>query len=403
MEIKYDHLLVRFGELALKGRNRNEFEKKLKENVRHALKEHPSVKIKRTYGRIMVELHGEQESPIIEKLKNVFGISSFSLAMKAENNEESIKETALQAFLQHEGKKSTFKIESRRAYKDFPISTRDLNPLIGTHILKNTENVTVDVHQPDVEVSVEVREQGTYISCGRVEGAGGLPVGTSAKVMLMLSGGIDSPVAGYLTMKRGATVEAVHFHSPPYTNERARKKVEDLANLLTAFGGPVRLHIVPFTNLQKAIHENIHSNYTMTIMRRMMLRITDRLTAERRAKAIVNGESLGQVASQTLESMHAINEVTTCPILRPLVTMDKLEVIDIAEKIGTYPISILPYDDCCTVFLPPESVTKPTREKASRFEKAFDFEPFIEEALQNIEMVTLDGSNKNEKEMDDLL
>ncbi|MFB4163035.1 tRNA uracil 4-sulfurtransferase ThiI [Alteribacillus sp. JSM 102045] len=402
--MKYDHILIRYGELALKGRNRNDFEKKLKQNIQFAISEHSACKVKRTYGRMMIELHEENPEPVIEKLKHVFGISSFSLAMKASNEIEEIKDAALQAFLQHDGKKGTFKVSARRSYKPFPIHSQDLNQYIGGYILRNTEGVTVDVHHPDVEVVVEVREQGTYITCGRVEGAGGLPVGTAGKVALMLSGGIDSPVAGYLAMKRGAELEAVHFHSPPYTNERARKKVEDLTKTLTRFGGRIKLHVVPFTELQKAIHANIPSNYAMTIMRRMMFRITEKIADKQKAKAIVNGESLGQVASQTLESMYTINEVTNMPILRPLVTMDKQEVVEVAEKIGTYSISVLPYEDCCTIFLPPDSVTKPRRDKAGRFEEAFDFEPYIEAAVQNAEILDIGSEEESfEKQMNDLL
>lgn len=402
--MRYDHILVRYGELALKGKNRAQFEKKLEQNIRFAVSGAPNCKVKRTFGRIMIELHGEPPTTVMEPLRHVFGISSFSLAMKAANKEEEIKETALQAFLQQSGAKKTFKVNARRSYKPFPISSQEMNQRIGGYVLKNTDHVTVDVHHPDVEINVEIREQGTFITCGRIEGAGGLPVGTAGKVMLMLSGGIDSPVAGYLALKRGAELEAVHFHSPPYTNERARKKVEDLTSVLTTFGGPVTLHVVPFTELQKAIHANIPSNYAMTIMRRMMLRITERIAEKRGIKALANGESLGQVASQTLESMHTINEVTNMPILRPLVTMDKQEVIDISDKIGTYPISILPYEDCCTIFLPSDSVTKPRRDKAARFEQAFDFEPYMEEAVENTEMMTFGRETKqSEQHMDDLL
>ncbi|WP_054635131.1 tRNA uracil 4-sulfurtransferase ThiI [Thalassobacillus sp. C254] len=400
----YDHILVRYGELALKGKNRTAFEKQLQRNIKYALTAHPTSKIKRTFGRMLIEIHDEDPKEMLEKLKHVFGISSFSLAIKTENEEEKIKRGGLQAFLNHSPKAATFKVSARRTYKPFPIPSQQLNPVVGAHILRNTEGVTVDVHNPDVEITVEVREQGTYISCGRIEGAGGLPVGTSGKVMLMLSGGIDSPVAGYMALKRGVDLEAVHFHSPPYTNERARKKVEDLTQILTKFGGKIKLHIVPFTDTQKAIHQHIPSSYAMTVMRRMMLRITAHIAENRGAKAIVNGESLGQVASQTLDSMYSINEVTNLPILRPLVTMDKQEVIQIAHQIDTYETSILPYEDCCTIFLPSDSKTKPNREKSNRFENRLDFQPFIEEAVQKVETVELGpASGKKENVIDDLL
>ncbi|MFD2705306.1 tRNA uracil 4-sulfurtransferase ThiI [Salibacterium lacus] len=402
--MQYDHILVRYGELALKGKNRTKFEQTLVRNIRFALQGNPGAKVKRTFGRTIIELNGEPLDEVMEPLRHVFGISSFSPAMQAPNEIEAIKETALQALLRHKGDTKTFKVNARRSYKPFPISSQDVNPMIGSHILKNTEDTSVDVHHPDVEINVEIREQGTYITCGRIEGAGGLPVGTAGSVMLMLSGGIDSPVAGYLSMKRGAELEAVHFHSPPYTNERARKKVEDLTKVLTTFGGPVKLHVVPFTELQKAIHSSIPSNYSMTIMRRMMLRITERIAADRGVLALANGESMGQVASQTLESMYTINEVTNMPILRPLVTMDKQEVVDISEKIGTYSISIRPYEDCCTIFLPSESVTKPKREKAARFENTMDFQSYIDAAVENTEVMTFGGeSGETEKDMDSLL
>ncbi|WP_078555500.1 tRNA uracil 4-sulfurtransferase ThiI [Bacillus alkalicellulosilyticus] len=399
----YDHILIRYGELALKGKNRTEFEKTLKSNIKQVIKPFSQCKIERTFGRMMIELNGEPVEPIIEKLSHVFGIHSFSVAMKVENDLEAIKAAALQAIKDKEDVK-TFKVSSRRAFKTFPIESQKLNHYIGSHILINTDGITVDVHKPDVEVKVEVRETATYITCGNIPGAGGLPVGTGGKVMLMLSGGIDSPVAGYLAMKRGLKINAIHFHSPPFTNERAKQKVMDLTKILTQFGGTIHLHLVPFTELQKAIHEKIPSNFAMTIMRRMMLRISERIATEQKSLGITTGESLGQVASQTLHSMNTINEVTNLPVIRPLVTMDKLEVIQIAEKIGTYETSILPFEDCCTIFLPPQSKTRPKREHANKYEANFDYESYIEEALQQTEVVKITASERvNDTELDDLL
>ncbi|MGO4888727.1 tRNA uracil 4-sulfurtransferase ThiI [Anaerobacillus sp. MEB173] len=400
--MKYDHILIRYGELALKGKNRSQFEKQLQDNIKIALKGHDNLKIQRTYGRMFIELNGEPHEEVVEKLQHVFGIHSFSLAIKVSNELDTIKEGALKGLLEANPNAKTFKVSAKRAFKNFPIGSQDLNQHVGGYILANTENITVDVHNPDVEVKVEVREVFTYITCAVYRGAGGLPVGSGGKVMLMLSGGIDSPVAGYLAMKRGVKIEAIHFHSPPYTNERAKQKVEDLVRILTKFGGKIKLHIVPFTNIQLAIHQGVPSNYEITIMRRIMMRISEQLAANNNALAIATGESLGQVASQTLSSMNTINEVTNLPIIRPLVTMDKLEVIDIAQKIGTYETSILPYEDCCTIFLPQAPKTKPNRAHANKYEQNLDIEQLIAETIENTETVMFKPHENLEKTMEDL-
>ncbi|WP_216828952.1 tRNA uracil 4-sulfurtransferase ThiI [Alkalihalobacterium elongatum] len=400
--MKYDHILVRVGELALKGKNRSVFEKALASNINVVLKGY-DVKVHRMFGRIMIELHDTREEEIIEKLKDVFGIHSFSLALKVENELEQIQKGALAALLDTRNQPvRTFKVTAKRPNKNFPIDSQSLNPLIGGYVLTNTEDITVDVHNPDVEIRVEVREAATYITCGNIPGAGGLPVGTGGKVMLMLSGGIDSPVAGYLTMKRGVKINAIHFHSPPYTNERAKEKVKDLVRILTKYCGTIQLHLVPFTEMQTTIHEKIPGDYAMTIMRRMMMRISEKIADQQKALAITTGESLGQVASQTLHSMNTINEVTNLPIIRPLVTMDKLEVIDIAKKIGTYETSILPFEDCCTIFLPPNSKTRPRRELANKFEGNFDFAALIDKAVAETEVVTIRNQAKEEQNVDHL-
>lgn len=399
----YDHIVIRYAELALKGKNRSTFERKLQENIKVALKPFPNAKIERTFGRMFIKINGEDYEQIIEKLSKIFGIHSFSLAVKVDNELEKIQDGALRAITEILEGKKTFKVSAKRAFKGFPINSQTLNYEIGSYILKNTENLTVNVHTPDIEVKVDVRETSTYISCAVYKGSGGLPVGTGGKVVLMLSGGIDSPVAGYLSMKRGVKIEAIHFHSPPYTNESAKQKVIDLTKVLTQYGGKIRLHIVPFTKTQMTIHQNIPSNYTMTIMRRMMLRISERIAYDQKAFAISTGESLGQVASQTLHSMHTINEVTNMPVIRPLVTMDKLEVIEVAQKIGTYDISILPYEDCCTIFLPPETKTKPTREKANLFEEKLDIDALIEDAVSNLEVIDITPGMNLDNKFEDLL
>lgn len=400
--MKYDHILIRYGELALKGRNQKLFINQLKENVRHQLKEFPEVSVKRTQGRMFILLNGQDPTPIVEKCKSIFGIHSMSLAIKVDNAEETIKAAALKALLdQPEG--STFKVEVRRANKAFPISSPEMNQILGAHLLKNSAGYTVDVHQPDFIINVEIRAEATYITSSVIQGAGGLPVKTAGKTLLMLSGGIDSPIAGYLAMKRGVEVEAVHFHSPPFTSERAKQKVLDLAKALTAYGHQVKVHLVPFTKLQQAIFKNIPEEYGMTVMRRMMMRISEEVCRKEEILSITTGESLGQVASQTMESMNAINEVTNYPVLRPLITMDKDEIVDIAKDIGTYDISIQPYEDCCTIFVPKAPKTKPKRDKVNQFEANMDYEALLEEAVEGTETLTIDDQEEQNNLFKDLL
>ncbi|PYZ93961.1 tRNA 4-thiouridine(8) synthase ThiI [Salipaludibacillus keqinensis] len=395
--MNYEHILIRYAELSLKGKNRKFFEQKLQSNIREALKPFPAVKTSKSFGRMFVQLNGEDEEKVSDRLKNVFGIHSFSPAVKVPLEKEAICEGALWAAKDAlpEGNR-TFKVSVRRTNKDFPIGSQEMNQIVGGHVLRNMNHLSVDLHHPDVHLKVEIRQEAAYITCKVIKASGGLPVGTSGKVMLMLSGGIDSPVAGYLALKRGVTIEAVHFHSPPFTNERAKQKVEDLVKVLTKFGGNMNLHIVPFTDVQTAIHKQVPDNYEMTVMRRFMLRITEKLAEINQAKGIVNGESLGQVASQTLESMYAINEVTSIPVLRPLITMDKLEVIDVARAIGTYDISILPYEDCCTIFLPSESKTKPNHLKAQRYESFLDIEKMVDQTVERMETMKIhEGIDEN--------
>lgn len=386
--MEYDHILIRYGEIALKGKNKRSFEEQLIRNIRPLLSEFPNAKLRRSYNQMYVELNGEPYEPIIEKLKKVFGIQSLSVALKSENDVEQMQKTALAA-LELTGKKvKTFKVSARRKFKQFPIDSLQLNHLIGSSILKNVKDISVDVHNPDVDLRVEVKSDGTYISSEQIPGAGGLPVGSSGKVLLMLSGGIDSPVAGYLALKRGVTLEAIHFHSPPYTSDRAKQKVEDLVSVLATYGLKINLHIVPFTLIQQEIKRHVPDDYSMTIMRRMMLRISEQIARKQGALAIVTGESIGQVASQTIESMHAINAVTTMPVLRPLVAMDKLEIMEIAKQINTYDISIRPYEDCCTIFLPTNPVTRPKLEKAVQYEQALNIEELVNDAVKQTTMTT---------------
>lgn len=398
--MEYEHILIRYGEMALKGKNMRSFILTLQENLLAKLKEFPQVKIKRTQGRMFILLNGHDPEPIMDICKKVFGIHSLSLAIKVDNDVEQIKEAALYALKKAKDVK-TFKVSVKRVNKQFPHGSSEINQLLGTHLLVNTDDITVDVHHPDVEVKVEIRAEATYITSENVPGAGGLPVGTSGKSLLLLSGGIDSPVAGYLAMKRGVQLEAIHFHSPPYTSERAKQKVLDLTKQLTKYGKSIRVHIVPFTKLQQEIFREMPENYGMTIMRRMMFRIAEAVCQQEGILSLTTGENLGQVASQTMESMHTINEVTNYPIIRPLVAMDKEEVIAISRKIGTYDISILPYEDCCTIFVPKSPKTKPRRDKVNAYEARHDFSESINEAIEGIETIKI-TSKQQESEFEDL-
>ncbi|WP_164216734.1 tRNA uracil 4-sulfurtransferase ThiI [Virgibacillus sp. YIM 98842] len=400
--MQYDHILIRYGEMALKGKNIKKFILQLQQNIQQKLKEFTNVKVKRTQGRMFVILNGHDPDPIIEKCRHIFGIQSLSLAIKVENDAEKIKEAALYA-LKESSHVRKFKVTVKRINKDFPVRSQEMNQVLGRHLLINTDDFTVDVHQPDMEIKVEIRQEATYITSAVIPGFGGLPVGTSGKSLLLLSGGIDSPVAGFLAMKRGVQLEAIHFHSPPFTSERAKQKVLDLSKQLTAFGGSIKVHIVPFTKLQQEIFREIPDGYAMTVMRRMMLRISEILCEKEGILSMTTGENLGQVASQTMESMNVINAVTNYPILRPLIAMDKSEIIDISKQIGTYETSILPYEDCCTIFVPKSPKTKPKRDKAAYFESKKDFSGLINEAVDGIETIKVSPVKKYDEAFDDLL
>ncbi|MCM3786976.1 tRNA 4-thiouridine(8) synthase ThiI [Domibacillus indicus] len=398
--MNYDRVLIRYGEMSTKGRNRSKFTNKMKTNIKRLLKD-DRIGVEAQRDRMFLYLNGASFDKVKDALVHVSGIQSFSPVMKTAQNIDDIKEAAL-ALVEKamDGKPASFKVNTRRADKQFPLDTHELNHEIGSFVLRKTEQLTVDVRNPDFVLTIEVREEGVYLSSETIPGAGGMPAGASGKAVLLLSGGIDSPVAGYMMMKRGVEIEAVHFFSPPYTSDRAKQKVIDLANVLTTYGGNVRLHIVPFTKIQETIHKQVPENYTMTSTRRIMMRIADRIREQTGALAIVTGESLGQVASQTMESMAAINDVTNTPVLRPLIAADKLEIMNIARKIGTHDISILPFEDCCTIFTPAAPKTKPKTEKVQFFESFLDFEPLIEEAIQSTETMLLPNI---EEEMDDLL
>lgn len=390
-------ILIRYGELALKGKNRDQFENRLIQNIREKLSSFAGIKVKKTFGRMFVELNGQPMEPVVEELREVFGVVGISPATEVESDLDKIRAAALELVQGLEPRPRTFKVIAKRAWKGFPHTSQEINHFLGSHILKNSEGIRVDVHQPELALRVEVRREGTYLYGRDLSGPGGLPVGSSGRVMLMLSGGIDSPVAAYYVLKRGAALEAVHFHSYPFTSERARQKVEDLAQILTRYAGKIRLHVVPFTEIQTQIREKCPSSYMITIMRRFMVRISEELARRNGALALVTGESLGQVASQTLESMNAINDVTRMPILRPLVGMDKQEIMKVSRGIGTYETSILPYEDCCTVFQPKSPVTRPGVERSRELEAALDVERLVRDAVEATECVTFNRETMKEE------
>lgn len=396
--MQFDHLLVRYGELTLKGTNRKMFVNQLKDNVKRALIPLRGYHVKGKRDRMYIELSPEADiNEIIHRLSKVYGIKSISPVIKIDKNEEKINQSAIQ--LSHDFEKgSTFKVDVKRVDKSFRLDTYELQRQVGGAILKENNNITVNVKNPDYEIKIEVRMDAIYIYEKVIAGAGGLPVGTGGKTLLMLSGGIDSPVAGIEVMKRGVTVEAIHFHSPPFTSEKAKDKVIELTRILAERVGPIKLHLVPFTEIQKQINKVVHPRYTMTSTRRMMMRISDKVVHQINANAIVNGENLGQVASQTLKSMYAINHVTATPVLRPLLTLDKEDIIKKAKELGTFETSIQPYEDCCTIFTPKNPVTEPDFDKVVKYESVFNFDEMIENAVENIETLTIDQNYKSAKE-----
>lgn len=374
-------IVIKYGELTTKKGNRNTFINALKNNIKRVL-------VNNDYNIIAnrdhVYIETKEIDDVLKKLKKVCGIQGILVAYKVNTNTDTIKEKVLNILKNMTFK--TFKVETKRALKSFPINSMEFSRIIGGHILKNIPNINVDVHKPDVLVKIEIRED-TYIYFNEIKGIGGYPAGIQGKGLLMLSGGIDSPVAGYMALKRGIDIDCLYFESPPHTSLQAKEKVVKLASILNEYSGNVRLLVVPFTKLQEEIYKNVLSEYNITILRRMMYRIASRLGY----KVLINGESVGQVASQTIDSMYVINSVTNLPIIRPVSCLDKLEIIDIAKKIGTYETSILPYEDCCTIFVPKHPVINPKIEKCLLYEN-FSYEDLIEECINNIEII--DNFNK---------
>jgi len=397
--MKPDCLLLKLGELTLKGRNRSRFERAVLRQIRRVLAPFPDLRYISEYGRVYVELRGVSYEAAAAALGRVFGLASFSPAYSAPLELAAIRERALQVMQSLPKRPATFKVSVRRVNKAFPHDSQQMNNLVGGYVLEGCPGLAVDVRQPEVELRVELREERALLYAGSVEGAGGFPAGTSGKALLLLSGGIDSPVAGWLAMRKGLELDMIHFHSYPYTSERAKLKVIDLARQLAGYAESVKLHLVSFTEVQTAIHTAYKENLLVTLMRRAMYRIAG-LVAEREGlQALVTGESLGQVASQTLPSLHAIGHVVQLPILQPLMMLDKKEIVRIAERIGTFPISILPYEDCCTLFLPPSPSTNPNLRVVEKIESGMAFLPeLIERAAAQTETLTIRSEQKDERE-----
>lgn len=389
-------IIIKYGELSTKKDNINYFLSCLKDNIINSVGKY---NIKFDRGRMFIQTDNSNYDEIVSKLQNVFGIHEINLGYKIDSNDINDIENNLINLLKDKSFK-TFKVETKRSYKNYSMNSMEISRYLGGVVLKNFNNIKVDVHNPELLINIEVRSDNAYIYFDKIAGIGGYPVGSLGKGMLMLSGGIDSPVSGYLALKRGVRIEGIYFESPPHTSEAAKNKVLELTRILTKYSGYVKLHIVNFTNIQESIYKNIPHEYLITIMRRMMYRISERIAKRSNAKVIINGESIGQVASQTLTSMLAINSVINMPVIRPVACLDKLEIIDIAKKIGTYETSILPYEDCCTIFVPEHPVINPTIEKCVEYEKLIDVDGLINEAVNNVEVIKVE--NKKD-DFDDVL
>lgn len=389
---KVDIILLKYGEIALKGLNKPMFERKLLENIRRALRGAGEFSVRKAQSTIYVEPDGDADMlAAAERLKKVFGISNICLVTKCEKNMEAIAAAAamcVKSDMEERGGR-TFKVEARREDKTFPLRSPDICRQIGGVVLKNVDGVSVDVHKPDIQVNIEVRGD-ALVYTDKLRGAGGMPVGTNGKAALLLSGGIDSPVAGYMISKRGVTIDAVHFHSHPYTSDRAKEKVIDLAKIISEYCGRINLHIVPFTDIQLAIIEKCPEKCLTIIMRRYMMRLAERIAEKNGARALITGESIGQVASQTLESLCSTDAAVSMPVFRPCIGMDKEEIVTISKKIETYETSILPYEDCCTIFVPKHPKTRPSLEEIAEAERALDnADELMDEAMAGVEVIKI--------------
>ena len=392
-------ILIKYGELSTKKDNINFFLKKLKENILLALNDLDAL-VTYDLGRMFIHTN-EKFDEVVKRVKNIFGIHEINIGYVIDSTDFNIvKEEVLNLLKAKEF--TTFKVESKRSNKKLNTTSVLLSKNLGAHILKNIPGLKVDIKNPEMLVNIEYRINNTLVYFDKFKGLGGYPVGTLGKGLLMLSGGIDSPVAGFLTIKRGVKIEAIYFESPPHTSIEAKNKVKALAKKLAVYNNDIVLHVINFTEIQEAIYKNIPHEYLITIMRRMMYRISAIIASRRNAKILINGESIGQVASQTLTSMNAINEVVSMPVIRPLACFDKLDIIDIAQKIDTYETSILPFIDCCTIFVPKHPVINPSIEKCYEYEELIPFKDLIYKAVKNHEVITI-KAHEEENEFKDLL
>lgn len=389
--MKADIILLKYGEISLKGLNRPMFERQLISNVAKALAPLGKFSVRKSQSTIYVEpLEDSADTELaVEWLSKVFGIVNICPAVKCEKTIESIEKTTLECLSQMDIKGKTFKVEAKREDKQFPMNSPQICRHMGGVILKNTDGLSVDVHNPDILVQIEIRKE-AYIFTHKVSGAGGMPIGTAGRATLLLSGGIDSPVAGWMIAKRGVRLEAVHFHSHPYTSDRAKEKVIDLARIMSAYTGEIRLHVVPFTEIQLDIIEKCPKNYLTIIMRRLMMRIAEKISVQNGSSALITGESIGQVASQTMESLVVTDNAVNVPVFRPCIGMDKEEIVTISKKIDTYETSILPFEDCCTIFVPKHPKTKPSVAEIEEAEKLLtDPEGMMAKAIADEELVII--------------
>jgi thiamine biosynthesis protein ThiI len=391
--MQYDSILVRFGELFLKGRNRSRFIGRMYRTAKAKLNLFPEVSLELKYDHILVALNGADAATVMKQLDYVFGIHSYALGTLCESDMESICRTALPVAIEACKDGQSIKFETTRGWKKFPGTAISISQQVARHVEEHAPAGTIhfNVKEPDETIRIMIKQKHTLVVSKIVKASGGMPVGLNGRTLLMLSGGLDSPVAGYLMMKRGLEVEGVHFESPPHTSLRARQKVYDLAEKMARFlpDETFRLHIVPFTQLQQELFTHVPENYGMTIMRRMMYRIADAVAEREKIRLLSNGESLGQVASQTPESMWSINAVSSLPVIRPVACLDKSEVVAIARQIETFDISVRPFEDCCTLFVPRNPATRPKKERCEAYEKAFEWESLIRECVENTEIIEI--------------
>ena len=396
----YNSIIVKYGEIGIKGKNRYIFENKLIKNIKNMLKPIDKFNVYKEYGRVYVDLGDYEYDEVCEEVKKVFGVVGVCTAVKVlRNNEEDVeaayqklKETALLVLEEKiENGAKTFKVESRRGDKSFRLTSQDMSIDIGGYLLSNVgDKIKVDINKPEAKIKCELRENNVVVYSDTVPGYGGLPIGTNGKAMSLLSGGIDSPVATWMVAKRGMEVEAVHFHTYPFTSEKSQEKVKDLARILAKYCGKVRLHKVNILEIQKAVGLNCRDEEMTIISRRFMMRIAQKLAEQRNCDALITGESIGQVASQTIQGLTCTNASVSLPVFRPLIAMDKTEIIEIAKKIDTFETSIIPEEDCCSVFAPKKPVTKPKLERIEDSEKALDVDKLIQDAIDNMEVEVIE-------------